>query len=94
MRGPDVQEVNINAVDLGQALTKTVELPLAAPPVITRTPVVDESLDERQGRTLRPVIDQFGVGPAREFEPSPQIVKTLWFDREREGNDCFVHHVC
>jgi hypothetical protein len=65
MRRADMKEVNIQPVNFGRELRKAIEARLAGAPVISLGPVPANVLDPFQRRALAPVIDQFGLGPAR-----------------------------
>jgi hypothetical protein len=52
MRGADVNEMNVEAVDLGDELRQGVEARFDLAPVVIGLPVTDEVLQHRQRHTL------------------------------------------
>jgi hypothetical protein len=52
IRGADMQEVDVEAVDLGQELRQRIQPRLDIPPVVVGAPVVDEFLECRQLHAL------------------------------------------
>jgi hypothetical protein len=57
--------MNVEPVDLGGELRKPIEARLAPAPIILFRPIATDVLDPFQRRTLTPVLDQFGLRPAR-----------------------------
>jgi hypothetical protein len=70
---PDVDEVDIEAVDLCLELRKGVEFRLALSPVVFRSPVANEFPKLRQLRALRLIWNRFIVGPPRGLQSSAEI---------------------
>ena len=66
-----MDEVDVDAVDLGDELVEPVEGGLARTPVVFVGPVLAQFTGVRQRHPLRPVVDHLGIGPARRVESSP-----------------------
>ena len=62
---PDVDEMDVEAVDPGQELRDGVQPGLEPPEVVVAAPVPDELLHRRQLHALRRVVDGLLLGPAR-----------------------------
>ena len=73
MPGPDVDEVDLHAIDLGLELRQRVQSRLAPAPVVLGGPVAGELSQRRQLHSLRPILDELLAGPARGRDPSPQF---------------------
>src|SRR5262249_35043957 len=65
MRRADMDEVNAKPVDLGRELRKAIERGLAFAPMVLLGPITADLLDPREWRALAPVVDRFGLRPAR-----------------------------
>ena len=91
MRGADVQEVNAETVDLRRELAKAIEQRLAAAPIIVLRPIAADVPDPAERDALAPVVDEFGLGPARSPQPQSQVVENIIADRDAIGLDCIVH---
>ena len=63
--GPDMQEMNLHAVDARAVLAEAIERRFATTPVVPRTPIVHERLHVCERRALRPVVHDFRFRPAR-----------------------------
>ena len=87
----DVQEVNAEPVDLGGELRKAIEFRLARAPVIFLGPIAADILDPLQRRALAPVVDQFGLRPARVAQPRLEIVEHVVADRNAIGFYFCIH---
>jgi len=83
----DVDEVDLDAVDLGRELRERVELRLRLAPVVLVGPVACELLHRRQLDALRPVFDELLAGPARRGDAPMQVVQLLPWNLEAEGPD-------
>ena len=70
-----MQEVDLQAVELGVELRYRVQLGLRPPPVIHLAPVRAHLLEIVQGNALRPVIDGLALRPAGPRYPLAQIVQ-------------------
>jgi hypothetical protein len=69
----DVDEVNVDAVDLGHELRVGIELGLGLPPVVVRRPVMCERLERRKLDALGPISDELLGGPARGRDPFTKL---------------------
>ena len=85
--GANVDEVDVEAVDLGLELRKGVQLRLAVSPVVIRSPVANEFPKLRQLRPLRLICNRLGVGPARRLEAAAEICDVLVGQVRAEGPD-------
>src|SRR5207245_3107357 len=72
-----VDEMDVQAVDLGRELRERVELRLGLAPVVVGRPVARELLQGRQLYALRPICDEFLTGPARRCDAPAQLVDLL-----------------
>src|SRR5271168_1766983 len=67
----NVDEMDVQAVDLGDEMRQGVQTRLALAPVIVRPPVASKLLDRRQRHALRVVRDRLSLGPPRrEYAPA------------------------
>ena len=74
VRRPDVDEVDVEAVDLGQELREGVQPRLEPAEVVVGRPVAHELLHRRERDALRQVGDGLLLGPARRLEPPAEVV--------------------
>ena len=58
---------------------------LAAPPVITVPPMVNERLDLGERRALRPVIHRFCIRPAGQVDAGVEVIKRSLINGNRRG---------
>jgi hypothetical protein len=58
MPGPDVDEMDVEAVDLGRDLRQCVQTRLAPLEVVLGRPVASELTQRRQLHALRPILDE------------------------------------
>ena len=63
VRGPLVDEMNVQSIDLGDELVKAVERGLPRPPVVFVGPVLGKLPGVSQRNTLAPVVHALGFGP-------------------------------
>ena len=82
-----VDEVDVEAVDLGDELRQGVQLRLALAPVVVRRPVARELLHRRELHALRLVRDRLLVGPARRRDAAVQVGERLVGEFDVEGAD-------
>ena len=75
VRRPDVDEVDVEAVDLGHELRDGVEPRLEPAEVVVVGPVPHERLHRRERDALRQVADGLLLGPARRLESSAQVIE-------------------
>src|SRR5205814_4225372 len=68
-----VNEVNVDAIDLGDELREGVELRLALAPVVLRPPIARELLNRRELNTLRCIRDDFAFGPPGRLDAAAQV---------------------
>ena len=90
MPRPDVDEVDVQPVDLGDELRQRVQVRLDRPPVVVRHPVARELLDHRERYALRLIRHGLRFRPPRGGDASTQIVQCLighvdveWADLDR-----------
>ena len=84
---PDVDEVDLHAVDLGRELRQRVQLRLGLAPVVLGRPVAGERLKRRQLHALRPIVDELLAGPARRGDAATQLGELLIGNVDVEGTD-------
>jgi hypothetical protein len=87
VRRPDVRELDVQPVDLGDELRQRVHRRLDLAPVVAAAPVLDERAQLRQLDTLRPVADSLLVRPPRRPHAPPKLVDLLLRDVDPEGAD-------
>jgi hypothetical protein len=73
---PDVDEVNVQPIDVGDELRESVQLRFRLSPIVIRRPVARQALHCRKRHTLRLVGDRFLLGPPCRSDPAAQL-----FDR-------------
>src|ERR1044072_591066 len=83
-----MDEVDVNAVDLGDELRQRVELGFGLAPFIAAAPITDEVLQLRELSTLRWVADRLLVRPTCRCDPSAQIGEVRFRNVHRERADC------
>src|SRR6201992_728424 len=87
MGGPDVDEVDVQPIDLGQELGEAIELGLEAPPVVAALPVAGQRSGVLYANPLRPVAHRFRVGPSSSGQSLLQVVDLRIRDRDGERAD-------
>src|SRR5262249_60372225 len=75
MTRPDVNEMNVDAVDVRDELRQSVQPRLDLAPVVARAPVAHERLQLLQLDALRSIGDGFFVGPAGRQQAVAQVCK-------------------
>jgi len=91
LAGPDVQEVDVLAVDLGGELWVGVELRLGGVPVVAGAPVLGQLLQVAQRYTAGPSHAGQLAGPVGTGQPVVQVVDVGLGDLDAEGLDGFAH---
>ncbi len=82
-----VDEVDVDAVDLGRELRQRVEFRLGLAPVVVGRPVAGELLHRRELHALRPIVDELLARPARRRDAPAQVVELLLRNVDVEGTD-------
>ena len=82
-----MDEVDVDAVDLGRELREVVQPLLEAPEVVVVRPVVGERLQRGELDTLRAVVDELLARPARGLEAAAQLAELLVGNVYLEGTD-------
>ena len=90
-RRADMQEMDVQAVDLGPELRERVEARLARTPVVARQPVVAQGLHVAERAALRPVVDGRRLSPPRLAEPPAKVVQVGFGDFDPERGDLVAH---
>ena len=75
--GAEVEEVELQAVDLGQVLGQGVQFGLDPPQVVVGGPVAGEGLHGRQPHALGVIVDRLGFGPAGGLDAPAQLGQVL-----------------
>ena len=83
----NVDEMDVQAIDLGHEMRQGVQLLLALAPVVLVCPVARERLHRREGRPLRQIVDGLLLGEARGDNARTQIIEIRLGDRPRERPD-------
>ena len=83
----EVEEVELQAVDLGQELGQAVQRGLDLAPVVGGRPVAGQGLHGRQRHPLAVVVDRLTLGPAGRIDPPAQLGRVLVGDADLEGAD-------
>ena len=83
----NVNEVDVEAVDLGDELRQGIQLRLRLAPVVAGAPIFDERLELGELYALRLVIDRLAVGPARRGYAPAKLVDLVLRDVDGEGAD-------
>ena len=86
VRGPLVNEVDVEPFDLRGELVEPIQRGFACPPVIPLGPVGGEFAGVAQRHALAPVVDAFWFGPACCGQPSTQVGQDVVGDGY--GNGC------
>jgi hypothetical protein len=81
----NVDEVDVEAVDLGDELGERVQLRLAPAPVVLGRPVARELLHRGQRHALRVVRDGLLLGPLRRRDAPAEVVESLLRNVDVEG---------
>ena len=87
VRRPDVDEVDVETVDLGQELRERVQPGLEPAEVVVVAPVPDEFPHSRQGHALRLISDGLLIGEACRRQASTQVVEVFLENADLEGAD-------
>ena len=82
---PDVDEVDLDAVDLGGELRQGVQPRLAPAPVVLARPVAGELQQHRPLHPLRSVGHELLGGPARRLDAAAQVVDLRFGNLDLEG---------
>src|SRR6185312_5258415 len=91
LAGPDVQEVDPLAVDLGRELRVTIELRLLGAPVVARAPVPGQLLQVAQRYAAGPPNAGQFAGPAGPGQTLVQVIDVSLGDLDAEGLDAVAH---
>jgi hypothetical protein len=84
---PNVNEVNVEPVDLGDGLREGVQPGLTRAPVVVGHPVARELLDHGERHALGLIRDRLILGPVRGSNPSAKVVQLLLRHIDVEGSD-------
>ena len=87
----DMKKMDVESVDLGQAVVIGVDLALEASPVVLGRPVLAQRLGVGEGNALRPVINRLRFGPAGACQALAQIVDCRVGYVDGEGPDVVAH---
>ena len=79
----NVDEMNVQAVDLGDEVRQGVQSLLAPAPVVLLRPVARERLHRREPRALRQICDGLLFGPARGQDARTQVIQIRLGDLPR-----------
>jgi hypothetical protein len=93
MRGPDVEEVDVEAVDLGDELGVGVDPRFGSPPVVAVGPVVTELACVGERSALGPVVHRLRFGPPGPLQSVPKIGEFGVSNFDAERSDLIGHSV-
>ena len=82
---PIMDEMDVDAVDIGDEVRIGVDPALDLSPVVLVEPVVGELLDRRELHALRCIVDQLPVGPSRGRDTALHVGKFIIGRVEAEG---------
>jgi hypothetical protein len=88
MFGADMNEVDVDAVDVGDELRKSIHPRFDLAPVVGRPPIVDEGLELRQRDTLGLIGNSLAIRPSRRQNAPPKLDKVLLRHGNVEGVNC------
>src|ERR1700689_2963384 len=88
MSRANMDEMDVEAVDLGHELRQRVELRLALPPVVVRPPIARDFLDRGELYALGVVQDGLTIGPARRRDAPAEIDQRILWNVNLERPDC------
>ena len=83
----DVNEVDVDAVDLGDELRQGVQLRFDLAPVVFRPPIAHELLELCELHALRLIGNRFLVGPPRRVDAPAQIGERVVWNVDPERAD-------
>ncbi len=88
--GPNVDEVDVDPVDLGDELRQRVQPRLHLPPVVIGLPVADQRLHRREPHALRLISNDLLVRPPACGEATAQINQVLLRHIDTERTNCIA----
>jgi hypothetical protein len=91
VRGPDVDEVDVEAIDLGSELRKLVKPRLRSSPVVLVLPVGAQLPHIVQRNPLRPVVHGLAFRPARLREAAAQVIEISLRNLDLKRDDVLAH---
>src|SRR4051794_34053900 len=83
----NVNEMDVEAIDLGDEVRQGLQLLLALAPVVLFRPVAREGLHRREPRALRVILDGLPLGEARRGDTRPQVLEVRFGGLDRERAD-------
>jgi hypothetical protein len=93
--GPLMDEMDVQAVDLGGEVVEAVQRGLPGAPVVLVGPVGGQLLGVVQRDALLPVLDTFRLRPSSSIQPGLEVVEVgvgdgnaEWIDRLVTGGSC------
>src|SRR6266550_8289761 len=87
----NVNEMKVEAIDLGDEVWYGFQFRLAFAPVVLCSPIACEVLHRRELHSLRCVRDLFSIWPPGRIDPPPQIGKfSIWKVELKRTNSGFV----
>src|SRR5579859_1207716 len=87
LRRPDVQEVDVLAVDVGEVLGMLVEPRFEGTPVVAVAPVFDRAVYEVQAGAVVRALAGDVAGPAGPVQALLEVVQAFLADRDSKGTD-------
>src|SRR5258706_12212413 len=87
MLGPNVNEVNVEAIDLSDEVRYGLQFRLALAPVVVGSPIACELLHRRELHSLRCVRDLFSIRPLGLIDAPAEIRKfSIWKSELKRTN--------
>ena len=83
----NVNEMDVEAIDLGDEVRQGLQLLLALAPVVLFRPVAREGLHRRESWALRVILDGLPLGEARGGDTRPQVLEVRLGRLDRERTD-------
>jgi hypothetical protein len=87
MLGPNVDEVDVQPIDLGDELREGVQVRFARAPVVVSHPIARELLDHGTRHALGLIRDGLPLGPVRGCDASTKVLQGLIRNVNVEGAD-------
>jgi hypothetical protein len=83
----NVNEMNVQAIDLGDEMRQRIQLRLAPAPIVISPPIAREPLNGRQLHALRFIRDRLPFRPSCRANAPAQVGKLLLRNVDAEGTD-------
>src|SRR3979490_383352 len=88
MFGTNVNEMNVEAIDLGDELRQSVQCRLALAPIVVCPPIACEFLSRRELHALRCIRDRFPLRPLRCVDAHAQFGQLRLWNVHMKRTNC------